>query len=461
MALTSSLRGELTRLLGARQVLTGDALSAAPPPGFLGDGGEDTRTPPDAVLFPTSTSQVSQVMALAYRERIPVTPRGAGTGKVGGCAPLEGGWVLSLVRMNRILDMRPRSAFAIVEPGVITGVFREAAEDAGLFYPPDPASLATCTLGGNVATNAGGPLAVKYGVTGDQVLGVEAVLMDGRVIRTGRKTLKGVSGYDLTSLLVGSEGTLGVLTSLTLRLRPQPEAVRTVLLPFASVGEAASSVARIWEASLSPRVLELLDGHALSALRRAGVGGVPERWGAVLLVEFDGEEKGCDAAVARLAELLPGTVGPPEIARNPAEVARLWAVRREMSAAVKVGAAGWITLDVAVPPERIPALCTFLDDVCDGVSLRVSVYGHLGDGNLHVNLLFDDPRHLKKAREVSERVYRQALHLEGTLTGEHGIGSTRRHLLGWEHGETEIGLMRALKAAWDPKGLLNPHKVLP
>ncbi|MCK6526624.1 FAD-binding protein [Myxococcota bacterium] len=450
-------RRELLSLLGPDAVLADPALLDP----YRGDFGDRSEEPPEAVVFPRTTRDVQAVLALASREGVPVTPRGAGTGKAGGCAPLHGGIVLSTSRMNGILEIHEGGARAVVEPGVVTRDLREAAEARGLFYPPDPASLDTCTLGGNAATNAGGPMALKYGVTREHVLGLEAVLPDGRILNTGRRTLKGVAGYDLTALLVGSEGTLAVLTRLVLRLRPRPRAVETALVPFATVEAAARAVPRIWTSGIQPRVLELLDGGALAAVRRRGAVPVGEGWGAVLLVETDGEPGGCREEMDRLLDRVADAVEAPRRSRDEGEREALWAVRREMSAAVKEGARGWSSEDVTVPTDRIAALCAYVGEVAGEGGLRVAIYGHAGDGNLHVNLLYDAAAGRARLRDATERIYRRTLDEGGTLTGEHGIGSTKRAWLPWEQDETALGLQRDLKRIFDPKGILNPGKVLP
>jgi glycolate oxidase len=440
--------------------------------GDLVDGGEalddhavdeSSATPvrPLAVVLARSTQDVQATLRWARRHGVPVTPRGAGTGRSGGCVPGPGGVVLSLAEMNRIRQVRPEHGWAEVEPGVITGQFRNLVEtEHRLFYAPDPASLEECTLGGNVATNAGGPLAVKYGVTGRWVLGLEAVTADGTVVQTGRRQPKGVAGYDLTSLLVGSEGTLAVITGVRLALAPRPVEAVAALLPFASVQAAVDAVLFGRLSGLAPRALELFDGMTVARLGRQKPDVIDPAWGALLLVEFDGDEGTARPALRRFVEGLPTPPDGLRLAEDEAAREALWELRRQASRTVKIGAIGWLSEDVAVPLGSLPKMIEALRPIGERHDLLVLAYGHAGDGNLHVNILWEEPTGVERAPAAADDVVRAAVELGGTCSGEHGLGITKSRFLPLEVGSAELGLMRGLKRLWDPRGLLNPGKVL-
>ncbi len=439
----------------------GDLLDA---PAQLDDYATDRSTAPPvsprAVVRARSTADVSATMRWASEHGVPVTPRGAGTGKAGGCVASPGGIVLSLASMDRVLRVSAGDGWAEVEPGVVTGEFRDAMEqDHRLFYPPDPASLDVCTLGGNVATNAGGPVAMKYGVTGDHVLGVTAVLPDGSVVQTGRRQPKSVAGYDLTSLLIGSEGTLGVLVELRLALQAVPRETVAALIPFDTAADAVGAVVSGRRAGVQPRALELFDRVTLARLVAQGVDRVQPEWGALLLAEFDGGPGEAEAAAARFADALDRPPRDLRFTRSTAERAALWALRRETSELVKVGAAGWISEDVAVPLSSMPAMLQRLYEIGDRHDLAAFAYGHAGDGNLHVNLVWDEGHGQPRAEVAAREVMDAALRLGGTISGEHGIGTCKRRFLPGELGERSLGLQRSIKQLFDPRGILNPGKV--
>ncbi len=410
------------------------------------------RTPAAGVL-PRSAEQVAAVVATCRREGLPLTPRGAGTGKAGGCVPAPGGVVCGLQRLAGITALEPASGLVEVLPGTVTGALRDEVEAAGWFYPPDPASLDECTIGGNIATNAGGPACVKYGVTGDYVLGLEVVLASGEVVRTGRRSRKGVAGYDLTSLLVGSEGTLGIVTSAVLRIAPRPPAVRTMWVRYPTPAEACAAVARILAAGLLPRALELFDGRRVELDELAG--------DAALLIELDGDERGVESEWPRVLDQLGPAASPPRQAADDAERAALWALRRRFSDTVKAGHAHHLSEDVAVPVGRLPELLRRVDAAAGEAGIAAAAYGHAGDGNLHVNLLYDDGADRPRVVAASEAIFRAAVELGGTVTGEHGIGLLKRPYLAWEQGDAVVALQRTIKRALDPRGVLNPDKVLP
>jgi len=433
--------------MGPDGVLAGDAIDD----GYTRDRSAASGVAPFAVCLPTDTAAVARLVQWCCREGVPLTPRGAGTGKAGGCVPSPGGVVCSLERMAGIDQLSPGDQRVEVRAGTITATLRDAVEEKGWFYPPDPASLDECTVGGNIATNAGGPCCLKYGVTADYVLGLEAVLADGRVVQPGRRSIKGVAGLDLRGLLVGSEGTLGIVTRATLRLRPRPPEVAAAWIAFPSSAAACEAASRVLALGLLPRAMELLDETALAAVDRGG--------GAALLVEFDGLDAARQLGTA-LGELASATEGV-DIAADPDERAALWAMRRSISDEIKKPYAYHLSEDVAVPVSRIADLVRAIRPIGARTGIAVAAYGHAGDGNLHVNLLYDDLAQLPQVTEASESIFRAALDLGGTITGEHGIGLCKRPYLGWEQSEELIEAQRAIKRALDPEGILNPGKVLP
>lgn len=418
-----------------------------------------TATPclPAAVCRPRSTAEVSALVAACARARIPVVPRGGGTGKAGGCVPSAGAVVCSLENMAGIQRIAPADQLVEVLPGTLTGYLRRAVAEQGWFFPPDPASLDECTVGGNVATNAGGPCCLKYGVTGDYVMGLEVVLSDGRVVRPGRRSIKGVAGYDLCGLLTGSEGTLGIITGITARIVPRPPAVVTAWLAFDSAMDACRAVTAVMAARVVPRTAELMDRTVLGAVGRDE--------GAALLVELDGSEAGCRDQLAALERALVGQrVRGLELAADEPQRRALWDLRRGISAAVKRPFAHALSEDVAVPVSQLPVLIQRLEVIAERAGITVAAYGHAGDGNLHVNLLSDGPAPGEAPGEAlgeaAEAVFRAALDLGGTITGEHGIGLLKRPYLPWEHAPALLEIQRHIKRALDPGNVLNPGKIL-
>ncbi len=418
--------------------------------------------PPHLVAFPADAAQVSAVFQLCQSLGVPFTPVGARSGKSGGSLPLHGGVSVSLERLNRILRISQEDLVAVVEPGVITGDLMKAVEAKGLFYPPDPNSWEFCTVGGNVAENAGGPRALKYGVTRDYVIGLEWVLPDGERMRVGRQTIKGVAGYDLVGLFVGSEGTLGVATEVTLQLIPLPKWVKTALIAFPSVVDAARAVSAVLAAGILPRTLELLDDVSLKAVSGRGVQ-FPAGAGACVLAEVDGNnEDGLYAELAALSELCTGH-GAQEtlIAQTEEQRERLWSARRVLSTALRALKPFKISEDIAVPRSRIPETIQRLKALGQELGLTVATYGHAGDGNLHANILYDSPADRPRVDEAVERMLRLTVEVGGTITGEHGVGYAKREFLGLEQSEQLISLQRRLKGFFDPSGLLNPAKIFP
>lgn len=417
----------------------------------------------DVVVRAGSTAEVVAVCRFCHETRTPLVVRGAGTGYSGGAVPIGGGVVLSLERMNRVLEIDADNLVAVVEPHVITGELQSAVEAQGLFYPPDPASLRDSVIGGNVAENAGGPRAFKYGVTQQYVLGLEAVLPTGDVIRTGGKTVKNVVGYDLTRLLVGSEGTLAVTTRVTLRLIPLPPAQATLRASFASVALAVAAVSRLLRARVVPAALELVDGDSLQAV--ADYLGppalAPAGTGALLLIELDGQAEAVGAEVDRV-EAACRAAGATEIRRaaSAAERAELWRGRRELSKALRTIAPLKFNHDVVVPRARVPDLLALVDQLKARSGLRIPCFGHVGDGNIHVNIMATGAeRQAEVIRETEEALFRGVVALDGSISGEHGIGYTKSRYLALELTAETIAVMRRVKAAFDPHGILNPGKI--
>jgi glycolate oxidase len=419
--------------------------------------------PPDAVVQVVSAEEVRAVFAIASRHRVPVVPVAARSGKSGGSLALHGGIAVSLERMNRILEVSAEDLVARVEPGVITGTLQAEVERHGLFYPPDPNSLDLCTLGGNVAENAGGPRALKYGVTREWILGLTAVLPTGEIIRTGHRSIKGVAGYDLTALLVGSEGTLAIVTEIMVQLLPRPRHVATALVAFASVAGAARAVSRVLAQGVIPRCLELMDDVSLAAIARTSPGRFPTGAGALLLVETDGnDEEQVFAEIVRVAELVGAEAqGEVTVAQNEAQRREIWEVRKYLSVNLKAVHPHKLSEDVAVPRSRIPEMVDRAKAIGARLGLEVATYGHAGDGNLHCNVMFDRPEERPRVDEAVAAILRAAVELGGTITGEHGVGLAKRDFLELEQGRDVVELQRRLKAVFDPQGILNPGKIFP
>jgi len=421
--------------------------------------------PPDVVVIPANTEQIASIARLCDAERVPLVVRGAGTGFTGGAVPTCGGVLLSMERLNRILAIDELNLLAIVEPNVINADLQKAVEEAGLFYPPDPASLNQSSIGGNVAECAGGPRAFKYGTTKRYVLALEAVLPTGEVINTGSKAVKNVVGYDLTQLLVGSEGTLAIITKVTLRLLPKPPANATMLATFAGIRSAVDAVSELIRRRVVPAALELIDSDSLQAIE-ANLGGglVPPGTAAALIVEVDGTERGVQEDLDRVIEACR-SVGAKQITRacDEADRDRIWSLRRQTSAALKATGLIKINHDVVVPKGRVPELFDVIADMKQAYKLRVASFGHAGDGNIHVNLLITpgDANEAARAKEAERFLFTRVVALEGSISGEHGIGFAKAPYLPIELSADQIALMKRVKAAFDPNGILNPGKIFP
>jgi glycolate oxidase len=455
---TTSQREKALVLLGRRlgsKVLTGPESCEA----YRRDESEAEGLVPDAVVLAESAEDLLAALEVAREAEVPITPRAGGTGRTGGAVPVAGGIVLATLGMSSIKEIDLREGTCVVGPGVVLADLHAAVEREGWFYPPDPNSLSSCAVGGNVAENAGGPRAFKYGVTREYVLGLEAFLIGGQRIFAGRRTLKGVTGYDVASLLVGSEGTLAVFGDVTLRLVPKPPAVMTLMVLFQSVRHAGLAVGRITAAGLVPRCIEMLDAATLEAMRKAG-NAIDPRAGAMLLMEVDGEPRECEAQAERLSNLCSDAI-ELLVAQDPAQRERLWSARREMSLAVRRLSKHKLAEDIVVPRQRITDLLDRVAASSETLGVRTLTYGHAGDGNLHVNFLWDSEEERPRVEQAIEQLFRDTVALGGTLSGEHGIGVLKAPYLPIEQSPELIALERDLKRVFDPRGLLNPGKIFP
>jgi len=455
------------RVLAAFRFALDQARVAADAPTLALYSSDETprQVEPEAVLFPTCHEEVVEIVKIAFAHDIPLVARGAGSGNVGGALPVHGGIVVSFECMNRVLEFDPDNRLVVVETGVVTEAIDTLARSAGLFYPPDPGSSPYCRIGGNLAMNSAGPRAVKYGVTRDYVLGLRAVTGSGEEIRTGCRTTKGVTGYDLTRLLVGSEGTLALVTEATLKLLPAPEAVATLRVCYLSNHSACDAVSRIMRQPVVPCALEFMDRHAIDAIRPTGAADdLPPGTAALLMVEADGAADDLPRQIAALSAALdvPGMLQlRPGFSAQ--EITALWAARKSLSHAVKRIAPLKINEDVVVPVSRLSEFVDFLDDLAHIHRLPIVSFGHAGNGNLHVNLMVhpDNADEMARAHACLDQIMQRVIALGGTLSGEHGIGTEKRRFLPQEIDPATLGMMRAIKRQFDPHGLLNPGKLFP
>jgi glycolate oxidase len=417
---------------------------------------------PDAVAFPGSGEEISRILILANKKMFPVIPRGAGSGKSGGALPVKGGLVLSTERLNRILGIDEQNLIAKVEAGVITSHLQEQVEKLGLFYPPDPASIHISTIGGNVAECAGGLRAVKYGVTRDYVLGMTVVLPTGEMINTGVKTAKGVVGYDLTRLIVGSEGTLAVLVSVTLRLIPLPPTKRTMMAFFRTVPLAVQTVSDIIRNKVVPTAMEFMDHLSIDCVREEIGISIPPDARALLLIEVDGEEALTHLEAKKVEEICirAGAIRF-QAASGEEESERLWEVRRNVSDSIFKLRPDKVSEDIVVPRSRMAELVSTLDQLGQKYHLPIPAFGHAGDGNIHVNIMFDKsiPAEAGAVEDVVRELFSKVIELDGTLSGEHGVGLTKAPYIEMEVSQPALQLMARLKKAFDPQGILNPGKI--
>lgn len=420
---------------------------------------------PDVVVLPSTTDQVSQIVTLAAREHIPVVTRGMGSGLAGGSVPSRGGIVLAMTRMNRILEIDQANAVAHVEAGIITADLQNAVEKLGLFYPPDPSSIKESTIGGNIACNAGGPRCLKYGVTGEYVLGLTVILANGRIIHTGGKCIKDVVGYDMNAMFTGSEGTLGVITEALLRLVAKPEFARTAMVEFVMLKDACRTVNAILSTGVIPATLELMDETAIACVEEDLHLGLPLDAEAILLVETDGSDK---ASVLREIEAvsricLETGARQVKVARDEEERSKLWQARRSVSPALARQALNKLGEDITVPRSAIPEAVRRLKAISAQYGLPIVIFGHAGDGNLHPNILFDkrDPMQWAKVEQMVAEEFALALELDGTLSGEHGVGTLKRPYIEQALGLDSLAIQKRIKQALDPLNILNPGKIFP
>lgn len=451
---------DLEQALGTDRVLTSMVDRIA----YSFDGTFEQHLP-DAVVLPETNEDVVSAVRIAAAYGVPVFPRGMGSGLAGGSIPTRGGLVISLTRMNRILELDRENMTVLVQAGIVTADLQDEMERMGLFYPPDPSSNKQSTIGGNVACNAGGPRCLKYGVTGDYVLGLTVVLADGQILRAGGKTIKNATGYDLARLFVGSEGTLGIITEVLLRLLAKPDYVRTAQVHFPTLADAGRAVQAVLAQGLLPATLELLDETAIACVEEAMHLGLPLDVEALLLIECDGFDK---EAVGReleaVVEVCRGAGASRAIvAQDERERAELWRARRSVSPALARRAPNKLGEDITVPRSAIPEAVRLIKDVSKRYGLPIVIFGHAGDGNLHPNILFDRrvPEQWAKVEQMAKEIFEVALALGGTLSGEHGVGTFKLPYVRQALGEVAIAVHRQIKQALDPQGILNPGKVIP
>jgi len=457
-ALPSALLQQLARILPA----TGISTAAAD---LLCYGYDNSRRQAAAqvVLWPTSEAETQAIVVACRAHRVALIARGRGTNTTGATVPINGGAVLSLERSQRIIEIDPDNRAVVVEPGVLNGDLQTALAAHGLFWPPDPTSAAYATVGGNLACNAGGPHAVKYGACRDNVLALNVVAGTGELLHCGARTTKGATGYDLTRLLVGSEGTLGIITEATLKLTPLPEAVRSLRALYRDVESAAAAVARLMRQPHTPSALEFMDGEALRLAREIGGAEIAPA-GALLLIEIDGDEASIEVALAAIAKAASGAgLLALDAARSAAEVQQLWAARKALSPALRSIAPEKINEDVVVPVSRLPALVAAVREIARWSGIAIVSFGHAGNGNLHINLLFDPANadQALMAPRALDALFSRVLELGGTLSGEHGIGLAKRAFMRQAIDPPTLAMMHAIKAAFDPDQILNPGKLLP
>ncbi len=424
----------------------------------------DARTDgivPELIVFPSSAQEVSAILKLANQHMFPVIPRGAGTGLTGGSTPVVEGVILVFTRMNRILEIDQENLIAVVEPGVVTFALQQEAAKYGLFYPPDPASYKYSSIGGNVAECAGGPNSLKYGVTRDYVIGLEVVKPTGEILNTGVRTMKGVVGYDLTRLFVGSEGTLGVITKIIVKLLPMPEAKATILALFSEVEDAARAVSAIIAAKVIPSTIEFMDRASVRCSEKASPMGLPENVGGLLLIEVDGHEESVGPQVEKIRAILAEqNVLQCDVTRDPVEADKLWQARRVLSQATYNLNPVKIAEDVVVPRSHIPSLIRILEALEKKYEIPILSFGHAGDGNFHVSIMIKDtPEDRHKAELAVKDIFAETVRLGGTLSGEHGIGIAKSAYLDMELSADVIAAMKSIKALFDPNNILNPGKI--
>ncbi|MED0675453.1 FAD-linked oxidase C-terminal domain-containing protein [Aneurinibacillus thermoaerophilus] len=419
---------------------------------------------PDLVVQTKSVTELAALVKLANRKRIPVYPRGQSTCLSGGPLPVKGGMVFDLSVMNDVLEIDEEDLIAVVSPGVLTADIHRAAEKKGLMYPPDPSSSHVSTIGGNLAENSGGPRGLKYGVTKDYVIGLEVIVPEGEIIKTGGRTVKNVTGYDLTKLIVGSEGTLGIITKAILRLLPKPPASETVMAVFDSLVDAGGAISKILSSGILPAKMELMDQASIIAVENYEPSNLPVDAEAIILLELDGHPVAVKDEVQQVAELCKA-VGAREIRipGNEAEKAEIWRARKLVSPAIVRIKPTKISEDATVPRSKIPDMCARLQEIRRKYNIHLVVFGHAGDGNLHPNIIADknDKEEMKRVEEAIAEIFAAAVELGGTLSGEHGIGTMKAPFMEMELGAVGLDMMRRIKQVWDPNNIMNPGKIFP
>lgn len=458
--ITQSDIKKIKKIVGVENVFTEEETRNI----YGSDETEDFKFPPEIVVRPTDTQKVSKILKLANENNIPVTPRGGGTGLSGGALPVYGGICLSMEKFNKIIEIDEKNFQAVVEPGVITQTFQEELENRGLFYPPDPASRGSCMLGGNLAENSGGPRAVKYGVTKDYVLSIEAVLPTGEIISTGSRTLKNVSGYNLTQLIIGSEGTLAVITKIIVRLIPYPKLRKVMLVAFNSIEDSVSAVASIFQKGITPAAIEFMEKSAIKAAEKKNAKKFPNSNAeAHLLIEVDGNY---EEMLNKEIETIAGVVEQHNaldilLAEERQKVNDVWDLRRSIGEAVK-SISAYKEEDTVVPRAHLPQLVKGVKAICNRYGITSICYGHAGDGNVHVNILkdkLDNKSWDENIDNAIQEIFQLTVSLGGTISGEHGIGYSQKSYLPIALSEIEIQLMRKIKQLFDPNNILNPGKI--
>lgn len=416
---------------------------------------------PNVVVIPETQEEVQKIVKICYENEIPITPRGAGSGYTGGALPVKGGVLISFEKMDKILEIDEDNAIARVQPGVITFNLQKEVEKRGLFYPPDPASYKFCTLGGNVAENAGGPRCVKYGVTREYVMELNTVIHNGEIIHSGKPTLKDVAGYDITRLLIGSEGTIGLFTEITLKLIPKPKVAKTVKAIFSDIASVGKTVKDIFKAGISPSALEFMDNLAINAVEDFGHFGLPRDAEVLLLIEVDGHPKAIDDEITEVARICEMNGAKVEIAKTTQDAAKLWEARRALSPAVAKLARTKINEDIVFPRSYLPEALPRLREIGKKYNLKMVNFGHIGDGNVHANFMINglDPDEVARAEKAVEEVFNLALEYGGSITGEHGVGITKAEFMPKQFKPQELEIMKKIKRVFDPLDLINPGKM--
>ncbi|MDE0881877.1 MAG: FAD-binding protein [Myxococcota bacterium] len=455
--MNASLAADLHRLLGPQGFIDDSERCAA----YGGDYSAELACPPLAVARPKNSEQAAQLISYLYRVGQPMTLRGAGTGKAGGCVPSEGSIVICSERMNAAPQLSAQDLTLRAPSGLIAAELDRCAAEVGLFYPPDPNSLTISSIGGNVATNAGGPRALKYGLTGHYLLGLTYIGADGALIKAGSRSIKCVAGSNLSGLMLGSEGCFGLITEVTMRLIPRPRCIQTALITFDSSTSAVAAVGNLFACGVLPRTAELLDELSCETIKQSSSHALPASCKAALILETDGsEEQAMDDLVTLARACEQSAKVEVLLAQNSAERERIWAPRRLLSEAFRARRAFKVSEDIAVPRGLLSEALSQLRAAAVQTPFEVATYGHAGDGNLHVNILYDEQHQRPEVEALQDEVFRIAIGLGGTITGEHGVGLAKRHALPWELGAARMNTERALKSAMDPKNLFNPGKVL-